>query len=249
VKEDPGVGEALLGGTRDHLEDLIDPERRASTRIEGVPGPEPDSTPPPPRRSRRRGARRGQELRRLWNENLRPAWAAAVEDGELEDLLGVASDFERHLLQLEADGEDCCSGGPRSRMLEEGFWQSGYSDPSTLNRDRARAVVRWGTDRRTTILEWARQSDLESVRAAADRTVELRPGRAAPGEAAANAVQPAEPMSRQTAAARALHYRRVLAAWAFLLTMKEKPALDRLEELLEVEHTPLPTATRELSTR
>lgn len=47
-------------------------------------------------------------------------------------------------------------------------------------------------------------------------------------------------MSIESAAARVLFYRRVLAAWTFLIEVKETPALSRLKELIEIESTPLP---------
>ena len=43
-----------------------------------------------------------------------------------------------------------------------------------------------------------------------------------------------------SAAERTLFYRRVLAAWEFLLAVNERPALNRLRELTELERTPLP---------
>jgi len=49
-------------------------------------------------------------------------------------------------------------------------------------------------------------------------------------------------LSKATAAERALFYRRVLAAWEFLIAVNEKPALARLRELTELERTPLPLA-------
>jgi hypothetical protein len=47
-------------------------------------------------------------------------------------------------------------------------------------------------------------------------------------------------ISREIAAERVLFYRRVLAAWEFLITMNERPALARLRELMELERTPMP---------
>jgi hypothetical protein len=49
---------------------------------------------------------------------------------------------------------------------------------------------------------------------------------------------------RATAADRVLFYRRVLGAWAFLLAANERPALDDLAALIELENTPLPPAAR-----
>jgi hypothetical protein len=48
----------------------------------------------------------------------------------------------------------------------------------------------------------------------------------------------------ETAVARTLFYRRVLAAWEFLITVNERPALQRLHELIELEHTPLPASKK-----
>ena len=47
---------------------------------------------------------------------------------------------------------------------------------------------------------------------------------------------------KATAAARTLFYRRVLAAWEFLLAVNDRPALAKLRELTELERTPLPPA-------
>jgi hypothetical protein len=42
----------------------------------------------------------------------------------------------------------------------------------------------------------------------------------------------------------ALFYRRVLAAWEFLLAVNDRPALARIRELTELERTPLPLAKK-----
>ena len=47
-------------------------------------------------------------------------------------------------------------------------------------------------------------------------------------------------MSHRTAAERTLFYRRVLAAWEFLLTLEARTALAELQTLLELEQTVLP---------
>lgn len=51
---------------------------------------------------------------------------------------------------------------------------------------------------------------------------------------------PKQTLSKKVAAERVLFYRRVLAAWEFLLAANERPALARLRELIELERTPHP---------
>ena len=69
----------------------------------------------------------------------------------------------------------------------------------------------------------------EEVRAAAEKI----------GPAPAIAVEPSRPLSRKTAAERVLFYRRVLAAWEFLIAMDAQPALAELRVLIELERTPV----------
>lgn len=47
-------------------------------------------------------------------------------------------------------------------------------------------------------------------------------------------------MQPKIAAERVLFYRRVLAAWAFLDTMKDSDALAKVVQLTQLERTPLP---------
>jgi hypothetical protein len=94
--------------------------------------------------------------------------------------------------------------------------------------------------RRSAILEWAKQSDDESLRAAAGR-LDSGGGSTERSVEASDGVSARErPIDAETAAARALFYRRALAAWSFLLEMNEREALARLRELRELERTPLP---------
>jgi hypothetical protein len=120
------------------------------------------------------------------------------------------------------------------------FWQSGYSNPQTLDPAKAEAVALWGAERRTRILAWAKASDDAAVRAAAERLSQRRSRRQQNPDAADPMNMGPEPLGDDTAAERVLFYRRVLAAWEFLLAMDERPALERLRELTELERTPFP---------
>ena len=230
------VKDLLLTGTRKELEWIIDPPRRESNEDQQLRRRE---TGPPQRQRRRRGGGASPEMRKLWNETVRPAWQTAVESNGLTNLLGAALDFERHLLSQEAKGRDFFLAR-RTSVQEEVFWHSGYSDPQTVNPAKAEAVVRWGTERRNKILAWAKGASDEDVRAAAEQLLQMRPPRRSNPARASNASGSLEPVSKETAAERTLFYRRVLGAWEFLLAVNERPALVRLRELTELERTPLP---------
>jgi hypothetical protein len=184
-------------------------------------------------RTRAPGGRRvpTSELRRTWTETLRPAWKAAVLAGEVGGLQGPALEFEQRLLRLEDKGTDLLlpRGQDDTPLLNEMYWTSSYAEPAKLDRARAEAIARWGAQRRTFLTAWGRQSADARIRAAAAR---LDPGPAR-GE------EPPSTLSRQTAAERVLFYRRVLAAWAFLLAMDAQPELAELRTLIELERTPL----------
>jgi hypothetical protein len=51
--------------------------------------------------------------------------------------------------------------------------------------------------------------------------------------------EPPQPLSRKTAAERVLFYRRVLAAWEFLIALQAEPALSELKTLIELESLPV----------
>jgi hypothetical protein len=51
-------------------------------------------------------------------------------------------------------------------------------------------------------------------------------------------------MSRKIAAERVLLYRRVLAAWEFLIAMNAEPELRELRGLIDLENTPVRPAAR-----
>jgi hypothetical protein len=220
------VRNLLLTGTRRELEAAINPREESSA----------PARKPPPRRGRRGGGG-GSERRKLWTEVLRPAWRSAVDGNQITNLPPGVLEFEKYLLMKEDRGRNYffMNGDP---VGEEVFWQSGYSDPQTLNPAKAEAVAQWGVERRDKILAWARMSEVEDVREAADKLSQTTRQRRIDPAPVANALAPL--MSREIAAERTLFYRRALAAWAFLIGVNERPALARLRELTELERAPLP---------
>ena len=76
----------------------------------------------------------------------------------------------------------------------------------------------------------AKLSTDPAVRAAAEKI----------GPAPALAAEPPRALTRQTAAERVLFYRRVLAAWEFLITTDARAALAEIAALSELERTALP---------
>jgi hypothetical protein len=216
VEQAPASKDLLLTGTRQQLEAAI---RGRGDRGGG------------------RGNRRGTmaELRRVWTETLRPAWKAAVLGGNVRGLSGAALEFEKKLLKIEDGGRDFLlpRGGDDTPLMEEIYWSSGYAHPATLDLAKAEAVARWGAERRPRIIAWAKNGTNPHLRAAAEKI----------GPGPAFVEEPARPLSRKTAAERVLFYRRVLAAWQFLVAMRAETALTELRTLIELEHTPLrPTA-------
>lgn len=220
AKEFPATASLLANGTRHELETAL---AAREPRGGGNPG--------------RRGG--GAATRRLWPDTIRPAWKAAVEAGTADVLPAAARRFEKRLLELEDGGRDFFGGGGRrGGMLNEVYWQSGQSAPVVTDRARADAVPRWAAERRQKILEWARNSGNEAVRAAA-ATLTAGPSRG-PGPAR-------EPAINKTAVERVLFYRRVLGAWGFLIATENRAALAQLAALIELEQTPLPPATRDVA--
>ncbi len=240
AQQDPDLRKLLLTGTRKQLESASAPAHEADDM---APEQTPTAQPRPTQPDRsRRGAAPG-ERRKLWNETVRPAWQEAVESGQAIGLPIAAMDFEKYLLANEERGSNYFVGGGRA-LQEEVFWHSGYSDPKNLDAAKAEAIARWAAERRAKILAWARTSGDETVRTAAERLSQRRGRRQAqanPNPMPAEHVDPSlEPIDEATAAARVLFYRRVLAAWQFLLSMNERPALNRIQELTALERTPLP---------
>jgi hypothetical protein len=242
-EQDPVQKNLLLTGSRRRLEEVIGMSGPKSLMAEEPdPAAQPNGPAPTQRPMRRRGG--SQEARRLWKETVRPAWKAAIAAHEVTPVPTAAMDFEKYLLKQEDAGRNyfSASGSSSSSALQrEVFWQSGYSDPATVDLAKAEAVARWGAERRSKILAWAKTAGDEKVRVAAEKLLErqarLQP---APEKASPTMHNGPEPVDEQTAAARTLFYRRVLAAWEFLYSVKENSALVRVKELTELERTPLP---------
>lgn len=226
AQQNPAARNLLLTGTRRELERAINPPSEEASA--------------PPRRTTRRARRGGggfSERHRLWTEVLRPAWKSALEANQITNLPPAVVEFEKYLLMKEDRGRNYFFAGG-DPLSEEVFWQSGYSDPQTLNPARAEAVARWGVERRAKILAWAKASEDKEARDAAEKLSQTTRQRHIDPAPVANAMMPA--ISTEIAAERALFYRRVLAAWAFLIAVNERPALARLRELTELERAPLP---------
>jgi hypothetical protein len=107
------------------------------------------------------------------------------------------------------------------------------SSPVITDRTRAEAITRWAAERRQKILEWAKASGTDAVRAAAASIVPPPVRPAASERESANTIN-------KTAVERVLFYRRVLAAWSYLLATDNRAALAQLAALIELENTPLP---------
>lgn len=197
---------------------------------------------PAPGPRRRRGANT-DEARGLWKESIRPVWQNAVDSNQVNGVTGAAREFEKHLLREEAQGREYLFAD-EGLLDEEIFWRSGYSNPQTLNQAKAEAIARWGAERRDKILAWAANGTDEQVRTAAAKLSQLMARRwgtpAAQAGPARPSGSPLPQISKKVAAQRTLFYRRVLGAWEFLLTMRERPALARVRELTELERAPLP---------
>jgi len=205
------------------------------------------------------GSSRGtgtSETRKVWREQIQPAWKAAVEAGQIPELANPhVLAFEKTLLAEEAKGRELMfRSGWQEPLLPHIFWASGAHDPATAEPARAEAIARWGAVRRRTIMAWARGHESEEMRTAAATAFPPPRPRSTPAAAAPAPAQPTpapattpavtnlslRPIQPKIAAERVLLYRRVLAAWAFLIAVKEEPALAKVRELTELERTPLP---------
>ena len=176
---------------------------------------------------------------KAWMETIRPAWKAALERGARSELVPAgALEFERHLLAQEDAGADYMNplGGKRV-MLNDLYWQSGYALPDRVDERKALAVTRWGEMRRQAVYEWAKNSPDPLIRTAAEKL-------APPRRLGTSPLAPAPALAQNIAAERTLFYRRTLAAWAFLLAMRQEAALAQLQRLIELESTPLPTGAK-----
>jgi len=218
VEQIPAAKDLLQAGTRAQLEAAVSGR---GERGGGVSG-----------RGNRRAAM--AEMRKTWSETLRPAWKVAVAGGMVSGVSGAVLEFERHLLKLEDDGRDFMfpRGNNDTPLLNEIYWNSGYAKPAKLDPVKAADVARWGAERRARVVAWGATSSEAAVRAAAEKM----------GPGLVSRADDVRPISRKTAAERVLFYRRVLAAWAFLIEMDAQPALAELRTLIDLERTPLPAA-------
>ena len=242
---DPGARDMLRHGTRQDLEKSV----AAGDTLEATAGaPAGDNSPEPaaPPNGGRRGGRSG---RRAWRNTLRPAWQRAVAAENGSPVPALAREFELHLLKAETNGHDFFFPHNAQDLREEVFWFAGYGHPQSLDARRAAAIAEWAQDRHDRILTWARAStDPAVLRAAQTLAGNDPPATPAAAGLELNAAVPSpsagspDPwMPRDIAAERALLYRRVLGAWRFLLAVEERPALEQLRELTELESTPLPS--------
>jgi hypothetical protein len=122
-------------------------------------------------------------------------------------------------------------------LLNEVYWGSTYAEPQKLDRAKAEAITRWAAQRRDRIVSWGKAASASNLRAAAEKIEAAIIARAG---TATEPATPATTVSRRTAAERVLFYRRVLAAWEFLVARDAQPELARLHELIAIERTPLP---------
>jgi hypothetical protein len=147
------------------------------------------------------------------------------------------------VLELEDGGRDFLSSANRERgLLNEVYWESGLSEPVVKDRVKADAVARWGGERRQRILEWAATHADAPVREAAATLTRAQARAAERAPEPAGAIEP-------TAVERVLFYRRVVAAWNFLLATNHRGALAQLAAINEVENTPLPEPMRSATGR
>ncbi|WP_040547744.1 hypothetical protein [Pedosphaera parvula] len=232
-----GLRTLLVAGTRKELEAAIDPanvDKQTPNRRRPQSAPQARQTPS----KRRGGGGAPAERRKLYTDTIRPAWKQAVESNRITNLPPAALEFEKYLLSREDQGSNYFSFRGAAALQDEVFWNSGYSDPQTLNPAKAEAIVRWGAERRSQIVIWAFTSTDTNIQAAATKLMNSMPELAHASTLSPDLSTPL--LSEDIAAARTLFYRRVLAAWQFLLAVNERPALAKIHELTELERTPLP---------
>lgn len=171
-----------------------------------------------------------------WRDTVRPAWVKAVSAGEVAALPRAALPFELRLQSLDTRRPIGFGDDWSERELTDIYWFSTYADPAKYDAAIAQAVTRWAAQRRAAILTWAMASTDVSVRTAATGfPAEFRQPRRPDSTPSSTSI------ASSTVAARLLFYRRVLAAWALLLRLDHRPALDRLEALRDLERMPLPS--------
>lgn len=222
--QQPATRRLLLHGTRAELE--------KSPALRTARAPRSDAEPESAGNLSRAQAQ-------LWRDVLRPAWHKAVTAGEIPELTGPLVAFERRLHSLDTRRPPGFADSWSNRALTELYWSSGYATASAGDSAAALALSRWAATRRAAILAWATRSSDPAIRdAAAQFGPEFHRPRTPPPPPRDTAI------SAATAAARALYYRRILAAWSFLLTLDHRPALAELTTLQCLEQTPLPPPTQ-----
>jgi hypothetical protein len=202
---------------------------------------------------------------RLWTRTIEPAWQKALAAGQLPKLPAPVLAYERDIAHIQAAARMSAQGADGHSplgMVDADFlpyFEGGYGDPASFDAARAKVIADWSDRRYRTILDWAKKSgDPKLSAAAAAMTFLLPPDDAdaldadAPDPDTDKATPPAasgkpQPPKRRrlghaTAIARILLYRQVLASWQFLLETHEKPALEKLAALIQLEQLPLPVA-------
>ncbi len=224
-EQNPSSAALLKNGTRAELEKAIGPK----------PGDAGGGG------SGRRGGG-AKTTRKLWTDTIRPVWKAALVAKKVPGVPEAARGFELRLIELEEKNPShVFLPGDRDAVRNELFWSSGYAIPAKADLKKAAIIARWEAGRREAVLGWARKSSDEAVRAAAVKWGgPARTSRAV----AAGATDEPPPAERKEALQRALFYRRILGAWAFLIAVDERGALNRLAALQALEQMPLPSAAR-----
>jgi hypothetical protein len=204
----------------------------------------------------------------LWAKDIAPAWQKAIDADEVADLAAPILAFEHDMAATEvrkrpADARSMPArgiGDPRLLV----YYHGGYADPATFDPARAKSVADWSRKRKHAIVDWAKKSKDAKLRAAAEAYAlwmppEILDPDAAEGAAASDAVRAGgpsggagkghskaagepkhPPLRRGVAAERIYFHRQVLAAWQFLLSVQERPALERVASLTQIERTSLP---------
>jgi hypothetical protein len=207
----------------------------------------------------------------LWAKDIAPAWQKAVDADEVTDLAAPVLAFERDMAAIEVRKRSAEARSTPARGIGDPrllvYYHGGYADPATFDATRAKAIADWARKRKHAIVEWAKKSKDAKLRAAAEAYALWVPSEvldpdASDGVAASDArrdggsggvrnagqrekgadEQKHPPLKRSVAAARIYFHRQVLAAWQFLLSVQERPALERVTSLTQLEHTALPGA-------
>ena len=176
----------------------------------------------------------------LIDQTLNPAWVAALKGNAIPEISENIREFELEYAK-ETDGKDYDGIFPKLNEVSEVFWHAGYGMPTTGDAEKAAELTRWLTRRLPTKVHWGQSSLDPTVRSAAD---DLAKYYGFPSDRIVHAVKLEDPspseVGKPATAARVLFYRRVLAAWQFLLAVGDQTALAHVKSLTELERTPLP---------